>query len=156
MTTEAASTGARRALPPRERFACWTREKLRNRDTDQFGHVNNAAIATFMESGRMELFSGVDMGGANILVVRMLSEFHRELFYPGHVDVGTTVTRIGNSSFSVEQGLFDGQGCVATGEATCVFFDPAAGRPAQIPHSVREQLARHGPRAAADPGAELK
>lgn len=152
MTTSTVAPRARSALPPRERFACWTREKLRNRDTDQFGHVNNAAIATFMEAGRMELFAGVEMGGANILVVRMLSEFHRELFYPGEVDVGTAVSGIGNSSFSVEQGLFDAKGCVATGEATCVFFDSAARRPVRIPDTVREQLARHRPRADTAPG----
>ncbi len=149
MSASSPAPRTKASLPSKDRFACWTQEKLRNRDTDQFGHVNNAAIATFMESGRMELFAGVDMGGANILVVRMLSEFHRELFYPGVVDVGTAVSALGNASFSVEQGLFDAQGCVATGEATCVFFDAAIGKPVRIPDAVRDQLARFRPREGA-------
>jgi acyl-CoA thioester hydrolase len=130
-------------LPAKSGFACWTREKIRNRDTDQFGHVNNAAIATFMEAGRMELFAGLDMKGGNILVVRMLSEFHKELFYPGEVEIGTAVSAVGNSSFSVVQGLYDATGCFATGEATCVFFDSVAGKAIRIPEQVRTQLTRY-------------
>ena len=34
-----------------------TNEKLRNGDTDQQGHINNAKIATFFESGRVEVLA---------------------------------------------------------------------------------------------------
>ena len=36
----------------RGEFRFWAEEKLRNADTDQFRHVNNAAIATIFEAAR--------------------------------------------------------------------------------------------------------
>lgn len=130
-----------RRLPDPGEFRFWTEEKLRNRDTDQFGHVNNAAIASFLEAGRMEMLSGPEAAplaeGASLAVVRLLIEFARELFYPGRVRVGSSVTGVGNTSFSVRQAVFDGAGCVAVAEATCVLIDPALKRPRSVPEALR-------------------
>lgn len=137
-----------RRLPDPSEFRFWTEEKLRNRDTDQFGHVNNAAIASFFEAGRMEMVSGPDAApladGASLAVVRLLIEFSRELFYPGGVRVGSSVVDVGNTSFSVRQALFDGAGCVATAQATCVLIDSALRRPRRIPEALRAHLLTSG------------
>ena len=137
-----------RALPERGEFRFWSEEKLRNRDTDQFGHVNNAAIASFFEAGRMEMLSGPDAAplaeGANLAVVRLLIEFSRELFFPGRAQVGSSVAGVGNTSFSVRQALFDDAGCVATAEATCVLIDAALRRPRRIPEALRAYLLTSG------------
>lgn len=137
-----------RRLPDRSEFRFWTEEKLRNRDTDQFGHVNNAAIASFLEAGRMEMLSGPEAAplaeGASLAVVRLLIEFSRELFYPGLVRVGSSATGVGNTSFSVRQAVFDGTGCVATAEATCVLIDAAQRRPRRIPEALRAYLLTSG------------
>jgi acyl-CoA thioester hydrolase len=132
-----------RATPVRrDAFRFWTTEKLRNADTDQFHHVNNAAIASFLEAGRIELFSdrvvAAAMAGANIVVGQLLITFHAELFYPGAVDIGSTVSRIGRTSFDVQQGVFHGQICVATGTASCVLM--RSGKPAPVPDPVRAHL----------------
>ena len=137
-----------RRQPDPSEFRFWTEEKLRNRDTDQFSHVNNAAIASFFEAGRMEMLSGPDAAplavGASLAVVRLLIDFSRELFYPGRVRVGSSVTGIGNTSFGVRQALFDGAGCVATAEATCVLIDAAHKRPRRIPEALRTYLLTAG------------
>jgi len=137
-----------RRLPDPSEFRFWTEEKLRNRDTDQFGHVNNAAIASFFEAGRMEILSGPQAAplaeGASLAVVRLLIEFSRELFYPGRVRVGSSVTGVGNTSFSVRQAVFDGAGCVALAEATCVLIDAAQRRPRRIPEALRVYLLTSG------------
>lgn len=137
-----------RRLPDPSEFRFWTEEKLRNRDTDQFGHVNNAAIASCFEAGRMEMIFAPDAAplaeGASLAVVRLLIEFSRELFYPGRVRVGSSVASVGNSSFSVRQALYDGAGCVATAEATCVLIDAALRRPRRIPEALRAYLLTSG------------
>jgi acyl-CoA thioester hydrolase len=137
-----------RRLPERSEFRFWTEEKLRNRDTDQFGHVNNAAIASFFEAGRMEMLSGPDAAphaeGASLAVVRLLIEFSRELFFPGRVEVGSSVTGVGNTSFNVRQALFDDAGCVASAEATCVLIDAALRTPRAIPEGLRAYLSASG------------
>jgi len=137
-----------RRQPDPSEFRFWTEEKLRNRDTDQFGHVNNAAIASFFEAGRMEMISAPSPAplaeGASLAVVRLLIEFSRELFYPGRVRVGSSVTDVGNTSFNVRQALFDGVGCVATAEATCVLIDASLRRPRRVPEGLRAYLLTSG------------
>jgi acyl-CoA thioester hydrolase len=119
----------------------WIDESIRNADTDQFQHVNNAAIASYCEAGRMALFSEPGMreaiAGLNVVVVKLTILFERELFHPGTVQVGTSVTVIGNTSFQVSQGLYGFQGRFATSEATCVMMDRAEHKPIRVPEAVR-------------------
>ncbi|WP_227247542.1 acyl-CoA thioesterase [Paraburkholderia caribensis] len=132
-------------------FRFWTEEKLRNADTDQFRHVNNAAIATLFESARMEIVAPESirplMGGTNLAVVRLLIEFNAELHFPGHVQVGSSVVEVGNTSFRVRQGLFAGaeKVCCAEAEAICVLVHGETGRPHPVGPDLRAYLlAKHG------------
>jgi acyl-CoA thioester hydrolase len=122
-------------------FRFWVEEKLRNSDTDQFGHVNNASIATFCEMG---LFDEPPMqramSGKSIVVVRLLIEFRKEIFYPGIVRVGSDVVSVGRTSFNVVQGIFAGDGLVATSDATCVMCDAASRKPIPVPDKIRNYL----------------
>lgn len=135
---------ARDPAPARAQFAFWTTEKLRNADTDQFGHVNNAAISTFLEAGRMELFTepalATAMAGLNIVVGHLATTFHAELFFPGEVEIGSTVTRVGRTSFDVLQGVFVGATCVASAHAFCVMLRDRA--PFPVSDAVRAHLLR--------------
>lgn len=125
----------------RTAYPFWIDESIRNADTDQFQHVNNAAIASYCEAGRMALFSAPGLreaiAGLNVVVVKLTILFERELFYPGTVQVGTGVTSIGNTSFQVAQGLYGFQGRFATSEATCVMMDRVEHRPTRVPEAVR-------------------
>jgi acyl-CoA thioester hydrolase len=131
----------------RATFPLWIDESIRNADTDQFQHVNNAAIASYCEAGRMALFSEpalrAAIAGLNVVVVKLTILFERELFYPGTVQVGTSVTAIGNTSFQVSQGLYGVQGRFATGEATCVMMDRAQHKPTRVPDEVRALFTQH-------------
>jgi len=127
-------------------FRFWTEEKLRNADTDQFRHVNNAVIATFFEAARMEIFAPAPiralMDGANLAVVRLLIEFDAEVHFPGRVRVGTTVVEVGKTSFRVRQGLFVDvdDGCRAKAEAVCVLVHGDTGRPHPVTSELRAYL----------------
>jgi len=125
----------------RAAYPFWIDESIRNADTDQFQHVNNAAIASYCEAGRMALFSESSLreaiAGLNVVVVKLTILFERELFYPGTVQVGTCVTTIGNTSFQVSQGLYGFRGRFATSEATCVMMDQAEHKPIRVPDAVR-------------------
>jgi acyl-CoA thioester hydrolase len=125
----------------RAAYPFWIQESIRNADTDQFQHVNNAAISSYCEAGRMALFSESSLreaiAGLNVVVVRLTILFERELFYPGTVQVGTSVTAIGSTSFQVSQGLYGPQGRFATSEATCVMMDQVEHKPIRVPEIVR-------------------
>lgn len=115
------------ALPPateRASYRIWTYDKLRYSDTDRQGHVNNAVFATFFETGRVAFLYDRDLAlatpGCEFVVAHLAIDFRAELHFPGTVDIGTRVLRIGRSSFTVGQGVFKDDLCVATAESVAV------------------------------------
>ena len=140
------SDSQRKTVPNQDEFRFWTEEKLRNIDTDQFKHVNNAVIASFLEAGRMEIVGSPEtkplLGTATLAVVRLEVDFHHELFYPGTVKIGSRVTGVGRSSFSVRQAVFDPERCVASAAATCVLFDASARKSVPVTADLRDYLLR--------------
>ncbi len=127
--------------------------KLRNADTDQFRHVNNAAIATFFEEARMAVFMQdalVDsMKDRHVVVAHLAIDFIAEVMYPGELDVGTMPVRTGNTSFELAQALYANGKLCARASATCVLMDAKTGRPAPLPAVFRERLAPTRPVACA-------
>lgn len=138
----------------------WTREKLRNADTDQFRHINNAAIATLFEAARMEMLDGDSLKGAmagrNVVVAHLAIDFLKELYFPGSVEIGSAALETGRTSFQLVQGLFIGPECFALAHVTCVLLDTERGLPVAIPEPVRHHLlhGRSG-ESASSPGADL-
>jgi acyl-CoA thioester hydrolase len=134
------------ALDQRGSFKTWTFDKLRFADTDLNGHVNNAAFATFCESGRVAfLYDEKDPWappGHAFVIVRLAIDFRAELFYPGTVDIGTRVARIGRSSFTLAQGIFNGEVCAATAESVGALIDVGERRAVALPDTLRHRLAQ--------------
>ncbi|CAE6792223.1 acyl-CoA thioesterase [Paraburkholderia nemoris] len=128
------------------RDACrfWTQEKLRNADTDQFRHINNAAISTFLESARMEILARDSlrtlMIGRNVVVAHLSIDFLKELYFPGAIEIGSATLKVGRTSFQLVQGLFVGSECLVFALATCVLLDTERGEPAPIPDAIRAFL----------------
>lgn len=138
----------------RRLYASWTRDVLRYRDTDRQGHVNNAVFATFLESGRVAIFYDSQRPlapqGASFVIARLVLDFRAEVHWPGEVEIGSSVTRIGKSSMTLGQGLFVNDTCVATAETVLVLIDDATRKSRPFTEDMRERLNHLGHRA---PGA---
>lgn len=130
-------------LTDRSGFPHWTSEKIRFQDIDRLGHVNNVAITIYAESGRVEFLDAVmpaalTAGNGPLWVIARLDvQFRAQSHYPGTVDIGTRVVRIGNSSITLGQGLFVGERCIATTESVVVLIDPDTARGMSLPDKVR-------------------
>jgi acyl-CoA thioester hydrolase len=131
----------------RENYAYWHVEKIRFSDTDMIGHVNNVAFAAFIESGRVAFtHSGAIAGmpsGLLIVMARIELDYRAELHWPGNIDVGSRLLRIGRSSFAIANGVFNGQICAATSVTTLVVIDRVTRKSAPIPDAVRASMATH-------------
>jgi acyl-CoA thioester hydrolase len=125
----------------------WTREILRYSDLDPVGHVNNNAYGLFVENARTMLFNHVDdlMREANVTlpdfdwVIRRLEfDYLSELRYPGEVEVGLAITRMGNSSMIMRHGVFQGDtlSCSTMGVSVCFDLDARGSMP--IPEAIRK------------------
>lgn len=129
-------------------YRFWTEEKLRNADTDQQGHINNAILATLFEAGRIDVLGAAEIASiraaTQIVVARLLINFKKELFFPGVAKVGTRVPRIGRTSMAFEQVVVGANGEVAQAEATCVLLDRKTRQPIEVPEAMRAYLMDSG------------
>ena len=109
-----------------------TFDKLRYNDTDRQGHVNNAVFATLLETGRVEFLYAPDGAlhdpGCAFVIAGLSLSFLKEITWPGRVDIGTGVTDIGRSSFTLLQGLYQNGQCVATAQTTIVQMNESTRR----------------------------
>jgi acyl-CoA thioester hydrolase len=148
-----ASRPVRRPPPRPEEFPHRTIETIRFGDLDRQGHVNNAVFSTHFESGRVIILYmpeyGLIVPGASFVLARIAIDFLGEMHWPGNVEIGTAITRLGNSSITLYQALFVRGDCVATAENTLVLIDKATRKPMPFPP---EHAARIRASAPAAPG----
>lgn len=123
-------------------YAHWVDERVRFSDTDLVGHVNNVAIAAYVESGRVAFASGlmrtVHETGFVVTLRRVEVDYLAELHYPADLRVGSRLLALGRTSLTVGTGVFDGQRCIATSRGVLVAL--GADGPAPISGEARREL----------------
>jgi len=131
-------------LTRRETFRHWSPVIIRYSDQDAMAHVNNTALATYVEAARTDymyrLIQKGGMEGIEFILARLVIDYLRELHYPGSVDVGARVIRVGTKSVTTGYGVFRGETCYATSECVNVFYDMATRKTRVPPESVRAVL----------------
>jgi len=134
--------------PASQRLPYRTREALRFRDMDLVGHVNNSIYATLFEQNRVDfqnMSGGFREGAGQVVVLATLAiDFLRELHWPGTVEIGLGIGRLGVSSFDVEQEIFRDGVLIARGRCTQVLIDVAGRRPVPPPSEQRAWLSGWG------------
>ncbi len=118
-------------------------------DNDRYGHVNNAVYYQYFDSVINEVLihqGGLDIHRGEVVgfIVRSECDFLAPVAYPGLLEVGVVVRRLGRSSVTYETALLR-QGedrPAAIGRMVHVFVDTASGRPTDIPAPIRAVLER--------------
>lgn len=125
-------------------YRFWTGERVRFADLDLLGHVNNKAFTAYAESGRFAFLSetGLWEPGAprQNVIARLELDYLRELHHPAELRVGVNVLRIGESSFSLGQGIFNGGLCVAAVVTVLVRIDAITRKAVALDDSERLRL----------------
>ena len=126
-------TLAKPNLADRSLYRFWYRDTIRFGDLDRQNHINNAVFATYFESGRVIILYGEEYGlivpDASFVLARIAIDFLGEMHWPGDVEIGTAIARVGKSSIGLDQALFVKGVCVATAENTLVLVDKATRKP---------------------------
>lgn len=119
-------------VPTLDSFPARAFDKLRYGDTDRQGHVNNAVFATFFETGRVEMILAADSGllapGQSFVLARIEIDLVAEILWPGTVEIGSAIGRIGRSSIGIEQALFQDDRLCARATSVVVLVDDATRR----------------------------
>jgi acyl-CoA thioester hydrolase len=128
-----------------ERYPIHATDKLRYADTDRQGHVNNACFATFLETGRVEFLYNPSHpladADAEFVIARLQLDYRGEIHWPGNVTVGTGVLRIGTSSLTLTQAIFQDGRLVAESESVIVHVDTTTRKAKPLSAQARERLA---------------
>ena len=112
------------------------RERVRFRDCDAMGHVNNAVYSTYLEESRIGVLGGL---GAFILA-RVELDFRAELRAGEEVEVRTRCARIGTKSFDLEHVISADGRVVAEAKSVLVSYDYERGESVRVPDALRERL----------------
>lgn len=125
-------------------YPAQTTDKLRFADTDRQGHINNACFATFLETGRVELLYAQEKPltaeGCVFVIAQLNLSLKAELQWPGIVSIGTGVTRLGNSSIGLVQGLYQNNILAATAETVIVQINETTKKPTALSADARAFL----------------
>lgn len=129
----------------RSSYEIWTFHTIRYNDQDPLGHVNNAVYSTFFEAGRTAYIKPMldeiadETTTLDFVLARITIDFIKELGYPGSVDIGTRVRRLGTKSMTFSNGVFKAgtDECVSTCDAVLVFFDTALRASVEPPARLR-------------------
>ena len=127
------------------RYPLKVRILARYADVDPLWHINNVAIAQYYEEARvsasMTMMDGRRIpseAGERILIAHQSIDYLREASYPGTLEIGIGVLRIGSSSYTYGMAMFQDGACVSVSEAVLVYAD--ASGPARLPDEYRRRL----------------
>jgi acyl-CoA thioester hydrolase len=121
------------------------RERVRFRDLDAMGHVNNAVFLTYIESARVaflqHLGAAPSLEQMSIIVARVEIDFRAPVGFGEEVEIAVRTTRFGEKSFDLDYELRVGDRVVAEAKSVLVGYDYGRRKAVAIPEHWREKLA---------------
>ena len=131
------------SYPVREAF------QTRFQDMDVNGHLNNVAFAALFESGRVLMNRAVrpmDDRPANerTMVAAVEINYLAEGNFPDPVEIATGIGRIGTSSWTIVQAMFQNGRCIATCDTVVVCRTEGEAKPlrAEMIAELEQKLAK--------------
>ena len=124
--------------------------EIRFTDVDSQDHVNHTAIVEWIAHARVKLIDGkvnqYDHGlwdeGPELdhVLVNLKVNFHKEVFYPGTVEVAGRVHDVGNKSVTTVIFVYSDGEVVAEAQCINVFFRTSTKKSVDIPDKLKDIL----------------
>jgi acyl-CoA thioester hydrolase len=118
-------------------------------DQDMFGHVNNTVYFRWFETARVEYLNRLGLARMHAgaqqgpILAHVGCNFRQQLQFPDTVRIGTRVSRIGNTSMTIEHAIWSvaqNLALAAEGTSTVVVFDYLKQRPVRISDEIRRSI----------------
>ena len=116
------------------------RERVRFRDCDSLGHVNNAVYLTYLEEARVALREQFGLTWTEMILARCEIDFRDQVSVGEVVEVTVWPTRVGNKSFDLAYELKVGDRLVAEAKTVLVAYDYERGESVPLPDAWRKLL----------------
>jgi len=123
----------------------------RYQDLDPNGHLNNVAFAALFENARVRVNRATrpwdDRPTSERMLVASVSiAYLREGSFPEPVTICSGIGRIGNSSWTIEQAMFQADTCIATCDTVVVCRTDGEAKPlrAEVRAELESRMTRGG------------
>lgn len=118
-------------------------------DMDSFHHVNNTVYLRWFETARIAYFEKLGMatasgapGVAAPILARATVDFRKPVTFPDRIVVRTRVSKVGNTSFTMQYEVVSAKlGLAAEGEGIVVMLDYAKGTKTPVDEALRLRIA---------------
>ena len=131
--------------------------EIRFTDVDSQDHVNHTAIVEWIAHARVKLIDGKVAQYHHTIwenlkdkdpeldhvLVNLEVNFHKEVFYPGTVEISSRVLNVGSKSVTTEFFVYSGNEVVAEAQCVNVFFRPEDKKSVDIPDKLKEMLMKN-------------
>lgn len=132
---------------PRSAYRYFTRISTRWNDNDVYGHINNVIYFEFFDSAINKFLidhQALDIVNSTMigLVASNRCSYFSSIRFPDIVEIGISVSHLGNSSVEYEIGVFKNKDEMssAIGRFVHVYVEKATHKPGPIPASIRSLL----------------
>ena len=113
-------------------------------ETDGVGHINNVFIPIWFEAGRREIFRifspNLDFVNWKLALVKVTVEYVDQLYLAENVEIRTGIEKIGNSSFTIKEEIYQTDRLCAKGEAIYVNYNFKEKKSETISNEIRDKL----------------
>jgi acyl-CoA thioester hydrolase len=116
-------------------------------ETDALGHINNTVVPVWFESARgpiFEIFNPTqNLTQWNLILAKIEVQYLAQMHYNDMVEIQTSVQKVGTSSLTLSQSVWQNDQQVAKGDCVLVKFNYENNKPEPITDLERTQLNIH-------------
>ncbi|KUP08104.1 thioesterase [Bacillus coahuilensis p1.1.43] len=123
--------------------------RIRYREIDVLGHVNNTNYFVYFEDARVSLFEelgyGVSIEDWKFILASTTCDFLAQARFDQELIIRTEVGRVGDKSFTLLHEIVDKKSGerIAVGKAIIVYFNFQLQQSESIPSSLKEKLEKY-------------
>jgi len=116
-------------------------------DIDGLGHVNNTRISEWFDEAILPIYRvfnpELDFDKWNIILARVEIDYVKQLRLNTPVEIRSVISKIGNTSFTVQNEVWQNNELRTKGAIVAVHFDFKNQQPVPIPDDIRNILKIH-------------
>lgn len=116
-------------------------------ETDALGHINNTVVPVWFESARAPVFEifnpNQDLSKWNLILAKIEVNYLAQMEYTHETEIHTYIAKIGRTSFTVLQQVWQAGQKVAEGECVLVKFDYPSSSSIEITADEKSKLLLH-------------
>ena len=113
-------------------------------ETDGVGHINNVFVPIWFEAGRREIFRifspNLDFINWKLALVKVTVEYLDQLYLAEYVEVRTGIEKIGTSSFTIKEEIYQTNRLCSKGQAIYVNYNFKEKKSEPITNEIRDKL----------------